>query len=115
MEIAADPLESAWAAACAEISSLSRAPWILLSAAADYNTYLHQVRVACQAGASGCAVGRAVWQEAVGLTGQERATFLGKVALPRLEALTRLCSELGRPWTDFYTPGEITTDWYKTY
>jgi tagatose 1,6-diphosphate aldolase len=115
LEIAADPLESEWARACGEISSLSRAPWILLSAAVDFDTYLRQVRVACQAGASGCAVGRAVWQEAVGLTGLERATFLREVARPRLESLTGLCIELGRPWTDFYTPGEITPDWYKTY
>ena len=115
LEIDGDPLESEWIRACGEISSLSRAPWILLSAAVDFDTYLHQVRVACQAGASGCAVGRAVWQEAVGLIGLERSTFLEEVARPRLETLTRMCSELGRPWTDFYTPGDITADWYKTY
>ena len=110
-----DPLESEWAKACGEISRLSRAPWILLSAAVDYDTYLRQVKLACQAGASGCAVGRAVWQEAVPLTGQARKTFLEQVACPRLESLTRLCSDLGRPWTDFYSSGPISTDWYKTY
>ncbi len=36
LELAADPLESEWARACQEISSASRAPWILLSAAVDY-------------------------------------------------------------------------------
>ena len=115
LDIAADPSESEWAKACGEISSLSRAPWILLSAAVDYDTYLRQVKVACQVGASGCAVGRAVWQEAVPLADPARAAFLGEVARPRLEALTRLCTELGRPWTDFYSASEITPDWYKTY
>jgi tagatose 1,6-diphosphate aldolase len=115
LDVAADPLESDWARACSKISSVSRAPWILLSAAVDFDTFLHQVRVACQAGASGCAVGRAVWQEAVGLTGQARATFLKEVARPRLETLAKLCSDLGRPWTDFFSPEEITPDWYKTY
>jgi tagatose 1,6-diphosphate aldolase len=110
-----DLLESEWAKACDEISRLSRAPWILLSAAVDFDTYLRQVKVGCQAGASGCAVGRAVWQEAVPLTGQARMTFLEQVARPRLETLTRLCSDLGRPWTDFYSPGEIGPDWYMTY
>jgi tagatose 1,6-diphosphate aldolase len=81
----------------------------------DYDTYLRQVRVACQAGASGCAVGRAVWQEAVGLDGPARMAFLEDIARPRLETLAKLCNELGRPWTDFYAPGEITPDWYKTY
>ena len=115
LDRAADPLESDWARACGEISSASRAPWILLSAALDFDPYLRQVKVACQAGASGCAVGRAVWQEAVGLTGQVRATFLREVARPRLETLANLCSELGRPWTDFYAPPAITPDWYRNY
>ena len=109
-----DPLESSWAKACAEISSASRVPWILLSAAVDYETYLRQVKVACQAGASGIAVGRAVWQEAVTLTGQERMAFLVNTARPRLETLTKLCAELASPWTDFYT-AEAPFDWYKTY
>jgi tagatose-1,6-bisphosphate aldolase len=90
-------------------------PWILLSAAVDFDTYLRQVRVACQTGASGCAVGRAVWQEAVGLTDQMRIAFLREVARPRLEALAKLCNQLGRPWADFYLPPAIIPDWYKTY
>jgi tagatose-1,6-bisphosphate aldolase len=110
-----DPLESEWAKACGEISSLSQAPWILLSAAVDYATYLRQVKVACQAGASGIAVGRAVWQEAVSLTGQARMAFLKDIARPRLEALTKMCAELARPWTDFYTPVDVDPDWHKNY
>ena len=115
LDIAEDSLESEWAKACGEISALSRAPWILLSAAVDYSTYLRQVKVACQAGASGIAVGRAVWQEAVSLTGPARTTYLKNVARPRLETLTKTCAELARPWTDFYTSAEVTPDWYKTY
>lgn len=114
LDIAADSPESEWAKACGEISTASRAPWILLSAAVDYETYLRQVRLACQAGASGIAVGRAVWQEAVRLRDQERATFLKDVARPRLETLTKLCADLARPWTDFYA-AEAPFDWYKTY
>ncbi|MGD0752626.1 MAG: tagatose 1,6-diphosphate aldolase [Anaerolineales bacterium] len=115
LEISDDPDESEWDKACREISSLSQTPWILLSAAGDYPTYLRQVEVACQAGASGCAVGRAVWQEAVSMAGPVRLAFLKEVALPRLEALTKLCAELARPWTDFYTSAPITPDWYRTY
>lgn len=109
------PDESEWAKACAEISSASRAPWIVLSAAINYQTYLRQVEIACRAGASGIAVGRAVWQEAVELRGASRADFLKDVARPRLERLSALCAELGKPWTDFYTPPEIQSEWYKTY
>ena len=115
LEIGSDPLESEWSRACGEISRLSRAPWILLSAAIDYDTYLRQVKVACEAGASGCAVGRAVWQDAVPLVGIARKTFLEQVARPRLETLTRLCSQLARPWTDFYSSVPVTPEWYKNY
>ncbi len=107
--------ESAWAEACAAISAASPAPWILLSAAVEYGTYLRQVEDACRAGASGIAVGRAVWQEAVGLSASARPEFLKTVARPRLERLTALCSELGKPWSDFYTPAGVTPGWYKTY
>jgi len=107
--------DSAWAEACAAISAASPVPWILLSAAAGYETYLRQVEVACRAGASGIAVGRAVWQEAVGLSASERPEFLKAVARPRLERLTAVCAEQGKSWSDFYTPAEVTPGWYKTY
>jgi tagatose 1,6-diphosphate aldolase len=115
LDITASQLESDWARACGDLSSASQAPWILLSAAVDFETYLRQVRVACQAGASGCAVGRAVWQESVGLASQKRAAFLKEVAPPRMEKLAKVCNDFGRPWTDFYTPPAITPDWYKAY
>lgn len=115
LAVGADSSESGWAEACSEISTLSQAPWILLSAAVDFPTYLRQVNVACQSGASGIAVGRAVWQEAVSLKDHARLEFLQEVARPRLEILTELCSENARPWTDFYRSIEISPDWYKSY
>jgi tagatose 1,6-diphosphate aldolase len=111
---AADADESTWAAACAELTTASVTPWILLSAAVDYETYLHQVTAACRAGASGIAVGRAVWQEAVGLDGAARHEYLAATARRRLSRLTSLCHALARPWTDFYAT-EASFDWYKTY
>jgi len=115
LDPAAVPDESEWAKACSDISSASRAPWILLSAAVDFQTYFRQVEIACRSEASGIAVGRAVWQEAVELRGAARGGFLKDVARPRLERLAALCAELGKPWTDFYTPPEIQSEWYKTY
>ncbi len=106
--------ESKWLEACREISAASLAPWILLSAAVDYEIFLRQVTVACNAGASGIAVGRAVWQETVTMTGLERSEFLRQVARPRLARLTSLCHALAKPWTDFYE-AEAPFDWYKSY
>jgi tagatose-1,6-bisphosphate aldolase len=110
----ADSDETQWAAACAEITSASVTPWILLSAAVDYKTYLHQVTTACNAGASGIAVGRAVWQEAVSLEGEARLAFLRTTGRERLARLTALTSELGKPISDFYV-ADAPFDWYKTY
>jgi tagatose-1,6-bisphosphate aldolase len=106
--------EKNWAEACTEISEASTVPWILLSAAVDFETYMRQVQAACQAGASGIAVGRAVWQEAVGLEDSERCNFLRTTARERLTQLTELCSRSARPIQSFYS-AEAPFDWYKTY
>ncbi len=56
LDFKANPDETVWAEACAELSAASAAPWVLLSASVDYDTYLRQVTIACNAGASGVAV-----------------------------------------------------------
>ncbi|MCX8066338.1 MAG: tagatose 1,6-diphosphate aldolase [Anaerolineae bacterium] len=110
----ADSPEADWPAACAELDAASQAPWIVLSAAVSFEVYLRQVAVACQAGASGIAVGRAVWQEAVPLEGQARLDFLRTTARERLIRLAALTHALARPWTEVYV-AEAPLDWYKTY
>lgn len=109
-----DTDESKWMDACREISAASTVPWILLSAAVDYETYLRQVTVACNAGASGIAVGRAVWQEAVTMNGDDRMQFLRTTAKYRLSRLTSLCHALAKPFYEFYQT-DAPFDWYKTY
>ena len=106
--------ESTWADACNEISAASTAPWILLSAAVDYDTFVKQVVVACRSGASGIAVGRAVWKEAVAMNGEERMKFLRTTAHQRISRLTALCHALAKPFHDFYS-ADAPFDWYKTY
>ena len=106
--------ESKWMDACKEISSASVTPWILLSAAVEYELFLRQVTVACNAGASGIAVGRAVWKEAVTMQGDERMKFLRTTAKYRISRLTSLCHALAKPVTDFYQ-ADAPFDWYKTY
>ncbi|MCS6994246.1 MAG: tagatose 1,6-diphosphate aldolase [Anaerolineales bacterium] len=112
--LAADSPESEWAAACADLNAASRVPWIVLSAAVSFDRYLKQVIAACQSGASGIAVGRAVWQEAVPLEGQARLDFLRSAARERLQRLNALCAALARPWSEFFT-AKAPFDWYKTY
>jgi tagatose-1,6-bisphosphate aldolase len=106
--------QQVWAEACAEISAASVVPWILLSASVDYDVFLRQVIVACAQGASGIAVGRAVWKEAVLMTAEDRIKFLQTTARQRMSRLTSLCHALAKPYTDFYS-ADARFDWYKTY
>jgi tagatose 1,6-diphosphate aldolase len=111
---AAEKDQKVWADACAEISAASTIPWILLSAAVDFDIFLQQVTIACNAGATGIAVGRAVWKEAVMMDGNERMQFLSTTGLRRISRLASLCQALAKPYTDFYS-AEAPFDWYKNY
>ncbi len=115
LDIAAQPDEREWEAACAELSAASQVPWVLLSASVDFETYLHQVTAACRGGASGIAVGRAVWQEALQLSGDDRLHFLNETALYRLKKLHSLVDGLASQWTGFFTPPETPFGWYVNY
>lgn len=115
LDISAVPDEDAWEAACAELSAASQSPWVLLSASVDYETFVRQVTAACRAGASGVAVGRAVWQEATSMSGEQRRAFLHEVAYPRMSRITSLVDGLARPWRDYYPAPEIGSGWFASY
>jgi tagatose-1,6-bisphosphate aldolase len=70
--------------------------------------------VACSTGASGVAVGRAVWKEAVLINADERIGFLNTTARQRISRLASLCHALAKPYTDFYK-ADAPLNWYKTY
>ncbi|MFN8411344.1 MAG: tagatose 1,6-diphosphate aldolase [Anaerolineales bacterium] len=110
----AESNQNLWKEACAEISAVTDVPWILLSAAVDFEVFLEQVAVACTVGASGIAVGRAVWKEAVMMGSEERVKFLRTTARQRLSRLTSLCHALAKPYTDFYT-ADVPFGWHKNY
>lgn len=106
--------QTLWREACEEISSVTDIPWILLSAAVDYETFVQQVVSACNAGASGIAVGRAVWKESVTMMGGDRIEFLRSVGQQRISRLTSLCHALAKPYTDFFQ-AKAPFGWHKTY
>jgi len=112
VDVNAEPDENIWREACEELTSVSEVPWVLLSAGVSYDTFLKQVRVACQAGASGIMAGRAVWKEAVTLDVAARNNFLKSAAYERMKGLKSLCEELGRPFTEVYGSPEPGYDWF---
>ena len=100
--------------ACRELNDATAIPWIILSAAVGYETYLQQVMICCEEGASGAAAGRAIWKEAILMPAEERVSFLQTIARDRLSRLNALCYSLGRPIQDWYR-ADAPLDWYKTY
>ena len=115
LDIKGDMDEIKWGKACEALSKASNAPWVLLSASVDYNLFLKQTLIACQAGATGVAAGRAVWKEAITLTGDARNKYIETIVYSRMEKLTELCDKHGRPWTDFYSAGPINSHWFSTF
>lgn len=75
---------------CRRISQKLSVPWVLLSAGAEYGEYCQQLEVAMNAGASGMAVGRALWQEFGQYNGTARAKFFRETVKERVHALTRV-------------------------
>lgn len=77
--------------ACEKISSMIRVPWVLLSAGMEYIKYKEALKVAMESGASGFAVGRAVWQEFGDYApGDERTRFLRNISVLRMRELVEI-------------------------
>lgn len=105
--------EAEWEAACREVSAACTVPWALLSGGVDYETFVRQAQIACEAGASGVIVGRAVWAEAVTLQGDERAVFVSTTAITRLRALAEICARYATPWPARTVAPAAPLDWYE--
>jgi len=115
LDITTVPDREAWSATCAELTTASAVPWVLLSASVDYDTYLEQVAVACQQGASGVAAGRAVWQEAPQLDDEARLAFLRGTAFERMQRITALVDSLATPWMVAFSLPAADSNSYRSY
>jgi len=82
--------------ACEKISKIIDKPWVLLSAGMKYEQYKESLRIACKSGASGMAVGRAVWQEFGDYQGEEREEFLRTTAVSRMRELISIVEKYGK-------------------
>jgi tagatose-1,6-bisphosphate aldolase len=106
--------ESEWRRACEKLSAACSVPWALLSAGVDYTIFLKQARIACEAGASGVIVGRALWGEAVALQGAARTQFLGSQAVERMQELAQVCGTSARPWFECVPAPSGGPHWYES-
>jgi tagatose-1,6-bisphosphate aldolase len=112
VDVSAEPDENIWFEACQELTEASEVPWVLLSAGVSYDTFMKQVGIACEAGASGVMAGRTVWKEAVTLDVAGRNNFLKSAGYERMQGIKSLCEQLGRPFSEVYDAPEPDYDWY---
>jgi tagatose 1,6-diphosphate aldolase/sulfofructosephosphate aldolase len=86
---------------CRRIAATVHRPWAVLSAGVAFEEFQDVLRISCdEGGASGFIAGRAIWKEAVGLEGAQRAEFLENVARPRLDDCLAAVSGRARPWRE---------------
>jgi tagatose-1,6-bisphosphate aldolase len=89
-----------WREACAELDAATALPWVVLSGGVADSTFEAQARAACEAGASGVAVGRSVWAEGATMGPADRDAFLATTGKQRLARIVDLVEAAGRPWFD---------------
>jgi tagatose 1,6-diphosphate aldolase len=108
-------------AACQQLDEASQAPWILLSAGVSFDEFARQVKIACQAGASGFLGGRAIWEEAMRMPARsDRRAWLDTVGRDRMRRLYEMAGEFGRPWWKKWADSleeliDISPDWHRQY
>jgi tagatose 1,6-diphosphate aldolase len=106
---------------CCKLDEASQKPWVILSAGVDYDTFREQVRIACQAGASGFLGGRAIWQEALKYPdAADRMEYLNTTVADRLKDLCEITVKYGTPWHKKMNMAEgmakqLTENWYQKY
>jgi tagatose 1,6-diphosphate aldolase len=110
-----EPDRAVWADACAELDAASPVPWALLSGGDPYELFRDQVRVACEAGASGFMVGRALWGEAVTTPLAERQRLAESLLRPRFQELATIARAHGQDWATKHDIPETREGWYLEY
>lgn len=78
------------AANCEAATAALPAPWAILSAGVDFETFVAQAESADRAGASGYIVGRAVWREAATVDTAARSQAIADLVVPRLRQLASI-------------------------
>jgi tagatose 1,6-diphosphate aldolase len=76
------------AEACRKVSALcDGVPWAVLSAGVDHETFIGQVRIAMDNGASGVIAGRSLWKDCISLDEKTEETRLEEIASARLREI----------------------------
>lgn len=105
--------QTLWVQALHDLNAVCTVPWTLLSGGVSFEVFTQQATLACQAGASGVMVGRAVWAEAVGLEGAALTDFLRTTGVARMRLLTSICRMYGNDYRSRVGTPDVGMGWYK--
>ena len=86
--------------ACADLDEAIDGPWVLLSAGVTFEGFRTQIDVAADHGCSGFMAGRAIWGDAVGRLGAERARRRCGARRPSPRRARRGAARARRPGLD---------------
>jgi tagatose 1,6-diphosphate aldolase len=106
---------------CTALNEATPAPWVVLSAGVNFDTFRRQVEIASRAGASGFLAGRAIWQEAMVIPeAVERRRFLETVAVERMNVLKEIATKWAQPWyrklgLTAAALTDVDDSWYRRY
>lgn len=104
-----------WDDACAELAEACPVPWALLSGGDPFDLFVQQVRVACEAGASGFLVGRALWGDVVTAAPEDRAVAIQERLRPMFAHLADIATEYGADWATKHALPDVDENWFRTY
>lgn len=104
-----------WRDACAELDDAAAVPWALLSGGGSYERFREQLEIACQAGASGFMVGRALWGDYVRAPAGARAELMRSTLQPRFAELATIARGQGRDWAMGHKLPQADERWYASY
>lgn len=109
---------------CRRVDEASLVPWVILSAGVEAEEFVENIRLTCEAGASGFLCGRAVWKEIVDVSPDEASMRQmmqseGRARFTRFDA----AAADARPLFDHpYLRNEVSEAegpgddmWYRTY
>jgi len=101
---------------CSKISEMLNVPWVIMSSGIDEVTFLRQLELACQGGASGYVVGRVLWKQFVICKDEERDKYRKEMPII-LNKFNEVVDKYAKPVTDIvqFTEKYNQTDWYQKY
>lgn len=77
-----------------KVSSIINVPWIILSSGVEFNLLKKQIKIACDGGASGIAVGRTLWGDYV----LDSSDINAKKMKSRMSEIFEIINKHGKDW-----------------